>query len=75
MQNSLTLEKLFNPKSVAIIGASNTPGKVGYAIVKNLIEADYAGEVIPININDKNIQGLIAFPSVLKVPKPISNVK
>jgi acetyl coenzyme A synthetase (ADP forming)-like protein len=71
MQNSLTLEKLFNPKSVAIIGASNTPGKVGYAIVKNLIEADYAGEVIPININDKNIQGLIAFPSVLKVPKPI----
>ncbi|HPM85612.1 MAG TPA: acetate--CoA ligase family protein [archaeon] len=69
--DNLTLDKLFNPKSVAVIGASNTPGKVGYAIVKNLIEADYSGEIIPININDKNIQGLNAFPSILKVTKPI----
>jgi acetyltransferase len=67
----LPLEKLFNAKSVAVIGASNTPGKVGYAIVKNLIEADYSGEIIPININDKNVQGLVAYPSVSKVSKPI----
>jgi len=65
------LEKLFTPKSVAVIGASNTPGKVGYAIVKNLIEADFDGEVIPINIKEPLVQGLTAYPSVLKVSRSI----
>ncbi len=69
--NVLPLDKLFNAKSVAIIGASNTPGKVGYAVVKNLIEADFAGEIIPININDKQVQGINAFTNVTKVAKPI----
>jgi len=68
------LEKLFTPKAVAVIGASNTPGKVGYALVKNLIEADFAGEVIPINLNEKEIHGLVAYPSVSKVNKPIDSV-
>ena len=71
MVTVLPLDKLFNAKSVAIIGASNTPGKVGYAVVKNLIEADFAGDIIPININDKEVQGLVAFPSVTKASKPI----
>ena len=71
MVNVLPLDKLFNAKSVAVIGASNTPGKVGYAVVKNLIEADFAGEIIPININDKQVQGLEAFVSITKATKPI----
>lgn len=71
MVNVLHLDKLFNAKSVAVIGASNTPGKVGYAVVKNLIEADFAGEIIPININDKQVQGLEAFASITKATKPI----
>ena len=65
------LTKLFSPKSVAVIGASNTPGKVGYAIVKNLIDADFAGEVFPINLKDACVQGITAYPSVLKVTKSI----
>jgi acetyl coenzyme A synthetase (ADP forming)-like protein len=71
MVNVLPLDKLFNAKSVAVIGASNTPGKVGYAVVKNLIEADFDGEIIPININDKQVQGLEAFASITKATKPI----
>lgn len=67
----LPLDKLFNAKSVAVIGASNTPGKVGYAVVKNLIEADFSGDIIPININDKTVHGLVAFASVSKITKPV----
>ncbi|MFA5763426.1 MAG: acetate--CoA ligase family protein [archaeon] len=63
----MSLESLFNPKSVAVIGASNTPGKVGYAIVKNLIDADYAGKIYPINLKETKIQGLVAYPSASKV--------
>jgi acetyltransferase len=65
------LDKLFNPRSIAIIGASNTPGKVGYALVKNLIEADFAGEIYPVNLNEKDIQGLEAYPSLSKITKPV----
>jgi acetyltransferase len=69
----IDLEKLFHPKRVAVIGASNTPGKVGYAIVKNLLEADFNGEIIPININETEIQGLSAYPSILKVEKQVDS--
>lgn len=65
------LSKLFSPNSVAIVGASNTPGKVGYSILKNLIEAEFIGEIYPININDKIIQGVRAFPSLVDVKKNI----
>ena len=39
------LENLFNPKSIAVIGASNTPGSVGYILTRNLIGAQYQGVV------------------------------
>jgi acetate---CoA ligase (ADP-forming) len=65
--SSMSLEGMFNPKSVAIIGASNTPGKVGYAIVKNLIDANYAGKIYPINLKEKKVQGLNAYVSASKV--------
>ncbi|MCX6803475.1 MAG: acetate--CoA ligase family protein [Candidatus Diapherotrites archaeon] len=61
------LEKLFNPRTVCVIGASNTPGKVGYSIIKNLIEAGYFGEIIPINMHEEKVQGIKAYESVLKV--------
>jgi acetate---CoA ligase (ADP-forming) len=67
----LMLEKLFNPSSVAVIGASNTPGKVGYSIVKNLIDADFSGEIFPINLKEMHVQGLKAFSNVLDVKKNI----
>ena len=42
---TLNLDKIFNPKSVAIIGASDAEGSVGYAIVKNFTNLGYAGKV------------------------------
>jgi len=63
----MSLDSLFYPKSVAIVGASNTPGKVGYAIVKNLIDADFDGKIYPVNLKEKKIQRLKSYPSVTKI--------
>ncbi|HBI14461.1 MAG TPA: acyl-CoA synthetase [Desulfobulbaceae bacterium] len=43
------LEKLFAPTSVAVVGASRTPGKVGHDILANLVAGGFAGEIIPVN--------------------------
>jgi len=45
----MSLERFFNPKSVAIVGASREPGKVGYEILTNIINAGYEGKIFPVN--------------------------
>ena len=67
MENIAALDSLFQPKSIAIVGASNTEGKIGYSVVHNLIESKYAGAIYPINPKDPEIQGLEAYKSVLDV--------
>lgn len=66
----MTLDKFFNPKSVAVIGASRTPGKLGYTILENL-KISFNGKLYPINPNAGEILGLIAYPSVLNVKDQI----
>ncbi len=63
----MRLDALFNPRSVAIIGASRTPGKVGHVLTRNVLESGYPGDIIPINPNAEEILGLTAYPSVLDV--------
>ena len=65
------LNQIFRPKSVAIVGASNTPGKIGYTVVLNLIQSGYLGSIYPINPKETEIQGLKAYPSVIDVPGTI----
>ncbi|MFH0933348.1 MAG: acetate--CoA ligase [Nitrospirota bacterium] len=65
------LDNFFNPKSIAVIGASRTPGKVGYDILKNVIQYGYQGAVYPINPEASEILGLKAYPSILDVPDEI----
>ena len=67
----MRLDALFNPRSVAIIGASRTPGKVGHVLTRNVLESGYPGDIIPINPNAEEILGLKAYPSVLDVPGEI----
>ncbi len=43
------LKSLFNPESVAVIGASRTPGKVGHEIVGNMLNAGFEGKILPVN--------------------------
>ena len=58
------LNKMFKPDSVAVIGASNTPGKVGYIIIDNIISGGYNGKVYPINPKGGEIQGLKAYENI-----------
>lgn len=61
----------FEPKSVAVVGASRTPGKLGNTILKNLLTLKYEGQVFPINPNASEISGLKAYPSVVEIPHQV----
>lgn len=63
------MRAFFFPKSVAVIGASEKPGKVGHAIIRNLLELGYSGEIFPVNPKYTEVLGLKAYPSVKKLPK------
>jgi acetyl coenzyme A synthetase (ADP forming)-like protein len=67
------IDAFFNPKSVAVIGASTNPEKLGYAVVKNLLDGGYSakGKVYPINPTAPEILGFKAYPTVIEVPDPI----
>ena len=68
---TLHLAKIFNPKSVAIIGASDEEGTVGYALTKNFTELGFEGKVYPVNIRKTEILGLKAYQNVEQIPEPI----
>lgn len=63
------LEAFFQPKSVAIIGASTSPGKLGYTVLANVIESGFKGNIYPINPKATEIYGYKAYPSVLDLPE------
>ncbi len=68
------LRKLFYPDSIAIVGASRHPGKIGYMILKNLIEYGYRGKIYPVNPNADEIMGLKCYPRVSAIPEPVDVV-
>jgi len=65
------LDPLFRPKSVAVIGASRSPRKVGNILIKLLLEYSYTGKIFPVNPNADEIIGLKTYPSLLKIPEQI----
>lgn len=67
----MNLNNFFNPKRIAVIGVSRNPNKVGHVIFKNLIEAGFEGEVIPINPETSQILHYRCYPSISKVKKKI----
>ncbi len=62
---------LFNPKSVAVIGASEKEAKLGFHVMKSLTKGDFPGKIIPINPGSKEIMGLKTFPSITELPYDI----
>ncbi len=66
-----TLECIFRPKSIAVIGASKTKGKIGYEIVHNLVSSDFEGKVFPINPRAEVIHSIKAYPTVEDVPDEV----
>jgi acyl-CoA synthetase (NDP forming) len=68
------LDSLFNPKAVAIIGASSKHRHIGNRIVKNLLDFGYKGQIYPINPKADEIRGVKAYGSILDVPTDVDVV-
>ena len=68
------LDAVLNPSSVAVIGASANPDKIGHKILKNIVEAGFSGAVYPVNPRGGEILGLKAYPSVLDTPGDVDTV-
>ena len=65
------LDKIFKPKSIAVIGASQTRGSIGLAIMENLIQGGYEGPVIPINPKYSEIAGIKSYRSLSQADQSV----
>ena len=70
-ENSQTLDSLFKPKSIAVIGASNNPGKWGFLVLMNLRLGGFKGKIYPINPREEEILGFKVYPSIAETPGPV----
>ena len=68
---SRDLHDLFYPKSIAVIGASGTPGKLGWNVFTNLVSHNFRGMLYPINPKADEIHGLKAYPCISAVPESV----
>jgi acyl-CoA synthetase (NDP forming) len=68
------LVRIFNPDSIAVIGASNQPGKWGYMLLDAMIRGAYEGDLYPVNRKEDEVLGLAAYRSVDDVPGMIDLV-
>lgn len=66
-----SVHNLLHPGTVAVIGASADPTKVGHVAFANLLAADFAGAVYPVNPEHRSVRGVRAYPSVLDIPDPV----
>ncbi|HSV26570.1 MAG TPA: CoA-binding protein, partial [Sedimentisphaerales bacterium] len=60
----MSLRMFFSPGSVAIVGASGTPGKVGYEVLTNMVEGGFPGKIFPVNNKAENLAGLKCYPTL-----------
>jgi len=61
------IEVLFNPHSIAVIGASSTKGKLGHSVVRNLVDSGFQGRIYPINPKGGEILGLRTYRNISEV--------
>jgi acetyl coenzyme A synthetase (ADP forming)-like protein len=59
----------FNPRSIAVVGASQDTSKMGYAVMHNLLH--FPGQLYPVNNKRSEIQGLRAYPNITAIPAPV----
>lgn len=66
-----SVHNLLHPGSVAVIGASSDPSKIGYAVLTNLLTANFTGPVYPVNSEHRSVRGVRAYASVLDIPDQV----
>ncbi|MFE4453257.1 acetate--CoA ligase family protein [Streptomyces sp. NPDC056796] len=64
----VSMRRLMEPRSVAVIGASDQPGKIGNSVMRNLIDGGFGGEIHPVNPRADDILGRKAYRSVTDIP-------
>ncbi|MCB0165547.1 MAG: CoA-binding protein, partial [Anaerolineae bacterium] len=64
------LKSLFNPQSVAVIGASKKANSVGATVMRSLLQGGFDGAIIPVTPKYKAVAGVLAFPDVASLPEP-----
>lgn len=67
----MSLDKLFRPRSVAVIGASSTEASIGAELFKNLLRGPFQGPVYPVNPMRQWVLGVRAYPTVRDIPDPV----
>ena len=66
-----SVHNLLHPRSIAVIGASANPTKIGHAVLRHLLAGNFAGPVYPVNAERRSVRGVRAYPSVLDIPDPV----
>jgi acetate---CoA ligase (ADP-forming) len=66
-----SIERLLCPRSVAVIGASRTPGTIGHELLRNLLSSGFAGPVYPVHPSARAVASVRAYPSVLAIPDDV----
>lgn len=66
-----SLDVLFRPRSVAVVGASRERGSIGRELLQNLLAFDFQGPVYPVNPGARAIHGIRCWPSVSEIPDPV----
>ncbi|MEI8610303.1 CoA-binding protein [Enterovibrio sp. Hal110] len=62
------LDALFKPKSIAVIGASNTPGRAGNIIIRNLQSGGFQGPIMPVTPKYQAVAGILAYSTIEELP-------
>lgn len=65
----MSLQSFFNPKAVALVGASNNHAKIGRQILDNMLSGGFKGKIFPINLKEKKIAGLLAYSDLSQISK------
>ena len=68
------LDTFFAPKSVAVVGATETQGSVGRTILWNLISSSFGGTIFPVNPKRPSVLGIKAYPNLTAIPEPLDLV-
>jgi len=71
---SSSLDPIFSPRSVAVVGASRSRDSIGWAIIHNLVQGQFAGSIFPVNPKATSIHSLKCYPELAAIPDPVDLV-
>ena len=66
-----SLDAIFSPQSLAVVGASKTPGKVGHDIFVNILKGGYRGTLFPVNPKARSVSSVKAYPTISDIPDSV----